>query len=67
MDWVERLLHVSPDGGNGMLEVAVAAGAAVAGAMIAASAGLARLASRWRQAARQPRAVAPQPAERRDG
>jgi hypothetical protein len=23
MDWIERTLHVSPDGGNGMLEAAI--------------------------------------------
>ncbi|HEV2282784.1 MAG TPA: hypothetical protein VGX75_10415 [bacterium] len=67
MDWVERLIHLSPDGGNGTLEVAVAAGAALAVAMIAASAGLARLASRWRQTARRPHAIARQPVERGGG
>ncbi|HLW48555.1 MAG TPA: hypothetical protein VKW09_12390 [bacterium] len=38
MDWIERLLHVSPDGGNGSLEVGIVAGAAVALAMILAGA-----------------------------
>jgi hypothetical protein len=23
MDWIERTLHISPDGGNGMLEAAI--------------------------------------------
>jgi hypothetical protein len=38
MDWIERLLHVAPDGGNGSLEVGIVAGAAVALALIIASA-----------------------------
>ena len=37
MDWIERLFHISPDGGNGSLELAIfiavvtLAGAALAG------------------------------------
>ena len=38
MDWIERLFHVAPDGGNGSLEVGVVAGAAVALALMIASA-----------------------------
>ena len=38
MDWIERVFHVAPDGGNGSLEVAVVAGAAVALALVIASA-----------------------------
>lgn len=30
MDWIERLLHLSPDGGNGLTELALVAGASVA-------------------------------------
>jgi hypothetical protein len=38
MDWIERIFHVSPDGGNGSLELGMALGALVALAMIAAGA-----------------------------
>lgn len=38
MDWIERLFHLSPDGGNGSLEVGIIAGAAVALALVIASA-----------------------------
>ena len=38
MDWIERLFHVAPDGWNGSLEVGIVAGAAVALALIIASA-----------------------------
>lgn len=38
MDWIERLFHVSPDGGNGSLEVGIVAGVAVALAMMIAGA-----------------------------
>ena len=38
MDWIERLFHVAPDGGNGSLEVGIVAGAAVALALMIASA-----------------------------
>jgi hypothetical protein len=38
MDWIERLLHLSPDGGSGSLEVGIVAGAAVALALMIASA-----------------------------
>ncbi|HEX9247367.1 MAG TPA: hypothetical protein VGA35_14475 [bacterium] len=34
MDWIEKLLHITPDGGNGSLEVGIVAGAAVALAMV---------------------------------
>jgi hypothetical protein len=34
MDWIERLFHLSPDGGNGALELGIATGALVALAMI---------------------------------
>jgi hypothetical protein len=30
LDWIERLFHVSPDGGSGSLEISIIAGAAVA-------------------------------------
>jgi hypothetical protein len=38
MDWVERVLHVSPDGGNGSLELAIVVGAIVAVVMVLACA-----------------------------
>jgi len=38
MDWIERLFHVSPDGGNGSFELGIALGVLVALAMIAAGA-----------------------------
>ena len=38
MDWIERLFHVAPDGGNGSLEVGIVAGAAVALVLMIASA-----------------------------
>lgn len=38
MDWIERLFHLSPDGGSGSFELSVVIGALVAIAMIAASA-----------------------------
>jgi hypothetical protein len=38
MDWIERLFHVAPDGGSGSLEVGIVAGAAVALALMIASA-----------------------------
>lgn len=38
MDWIERLFHVAPDGGNGSLEIGIVAGAAVALALMIASA-----------------------------
>ena len=34
MDWIERLFHISPDGGNGSLEMAIFVGIAVAVAMV---------------------------------
>jgi hypothetical protein len=60
MDWIERLLHISPDGGNGSLELAIMTGAAVAVAM--ALAGVFKVAPRargWaaRLAARRGRAA----------
>lgn len=68
MDWIEQIFHVSPDGGNGSLEVGIIAGALVAAAMVVASAvGLVRLVGRWLQAARKPRDAASQPAERGNG
>ncbi len=58
MDWIERLFHVSPDGGSGSLEVGIVAGAAVALAMlIAGAAGVRAAVKRW--VARS----APRPAE----
>ena len=36
MDWVERILHVSPDGGNGSLELGTVIGAIVAVVMVLA-------------------------------
>jgi hypothetical protein len=38
MDWIERLFHVSPDGGSGSFELGIALGVLVALAMIAAGA-----------------------------
>jgi hypothetical protein len=38
MDWIERLFHISPDGGNGSLELGIFVGAAVAVAMAVAGA-----------------------------
>lgn len=38
MDWIERLFHLAPDGGSGTLEVGIIAGAAVALALMIASA-----------------------------
>jgi hypothetical protein len=38
MDWIERLFHLAPDGGSGTLEVGIVAGAAVAFALMIASA-----------------------------
>lgn len=37
MDWIEKLFHLSPDGGSGSLEVGIVAGAAVALALMIAS------------------------------
>ena len=48
MDWIERLLHVAPDGGSGSLEIGIFAGAAVALAMmIAAAIKLGPAVKRW--------------------
>jgi hypothetical protein len=30
MDWIERIFHVSPDGGSGLTEAAISVGAALA-------------------------------------
>ena len=34
MDWIERVFHISPDGGNGSLEMFIFVGIAVAVAMV---------------------------------
>ena len=34
MDWIERVFHLSPDGGSGSLETGIVAGAAIALAMV---------------------------------
>ncbi len=48
MDWFEQIFHISPDGGNGSLEIGVIAGAAVALAMaIAGALKLGTLVRRW--------------------
>lgn len=48
MDWIERLFHLSPDGGSGSLEVGIIAGAAVALAMVIAGAvKLGAVVKRW--------------------
>ena len=48
MDWIERLFHLSPDGGSGSLEVGIVAGAAVALAMVIAGAvGIRAAVKRW--------------------
>lgn len=48
MDWIERLFHLSPDGGSGSLEVGIVAGAAVALAMVVAGAvGIRAEVKRW--------------------
>ena len=36
MDWIERIFHVSPDGGRGSLELSIAVGVLVAIAMVSA-------------------------------
>jgi len=61
MDWIERLLHVAPDGGNGSVEIGIAAGAAIALAMVVAGALKLGAWLRRRVAARQsrPRSVQP--------
>jgi|GEM_PF-4919347 len=38
MDWIERLFHVSLDGGDGSLELGIVFGAAIALAMMVAGA-----------------------------
>ena len=47
MDWIERLFHISPDGGNGSLELGIFVGAAVAVAM--ALAGVLKVSPRARK------------------
>ncbi len=34
MDWIERFLHISPDGGSGSLELSIIIGALIGLAMI---------------------------------
>jgi hypothetical protein len=36
MEWIERIFHVSPDGGSGSLELSIAVGVVVAIAMVLA-------------------------------
>jgi hypothetical protein len=36
MDWIERIFHVSPDGGSGSLELTIAVGVVVAITMVLA-------------------------------
>lgn len=69
MDWIERLFHVAPDGGNGSLEVAIIAGAAVALALVVASAiGLRAAVKHWfARVASQPAQKGPAPSNRLDG
>jgi hypothetical protein len=63
MDWIERLFHLAPDGGSGTLEVGIIAGAAVALALMIASAIRLRAAvKRWfAPLASQPRESEPTP------
>jgi hypothetical protein len=69
MDWIERLFHVAPDGGNGSLEVGIIAGAAVALALVIASAIKLRAAvTHWfARVAPRPRREGPAPSTRGDG
>lgn len=46
MDWIERTLHVSPDGGNGTLEAAIYAALLIAIILAAYRAGRAHSNSR---------------------
>lgn len=56
MDWIERVFHLSPDGGSGSLEVGIIAGAAVALALVIASAiKLGAVAKRWFALSTSPR------------
>ncbi|HKX19639.1 MAG TPA: hypothetical protein VJT33_16685 [bacterium] len=48
MDWIEQVFHISPDGGNGSLEIGIIAGTAVALAMVIVGAlKLGALVRRW--------------------
>ena len=69
MDWIERMFHVAPDGGNGSLEVGIVAGAAVALALMIASAIKLRAAVKHWLAplASRPRENEPAPLTRSDG
>ncbi len=69
MDWIERLFHIAPDGGNGTLEVGIVAGAAVALAMLIASAIKLRAAVKhwFALLASQPRDKRADPVDRVDG
>jgi len=49
MHWIEQLLHVSPDGGNGIFEAAIYAVASVPILLAVASSQRVRRRRRWRR------------------
>jgi hypothetical protein len=55
MDWIERVLHISPDGGDGTLELLIAIGVVGIAMLVALRK---RIASVWRKAIRRQRASA---------
>lgn len=61
MDWIERLFHVAPDGGNGSVEIGIVAGVAIAAAMVVAGALKLGARLRRRAAAQQSRPRSAQP------
>lgn len=69
MDWIERLFHIAPDGGDGSLEIGITVGIVVA--VLIALTGAARLLSivrRWRDTLRASTPpTAPHSLDRSDG